>query len=356
LADSGSGEKTERATTKKRKDERKKGNVFSSKDIVSVASIVVMFFALRLWFPIIYDQIKRLFRLFTDYAAETGTISITLAANLFRECVIVFSIAVLPLLLLSLLVSVVAYGFQTKFLFAQEALKPKFNRLNPIEGLKRIVSLRSLVELIKNLIKITILVVIVYTFINSRIMPMTITMYMSLEQSSIYILDSVIALVVSVSIVFVGVALLDLVYQKWDYEKRLRMSKHEVKEEYKQLEGDPVVKRKIKEVQMKMAMSRMMQAVPTADVVIKNPTHFAIALRYDIMMDMAPVVIAKGMDELAQRIVRVAEENGVFVTEEKELARALYASVELNREISAEFYDVVAEILALLYKLKNKKI
>ena len=356
MADSGSGEKTERATAKKRRDERKKGNVYSSKDIVSVASVIIMFFALRLWFPVIYDQVTRLFRLFADYAADSEEMTVALAQNIFADCAWVFAIAALPLLCLSMLVSVVAYGAQTKFLFSQEALKPKFNRLNPIEGFKRMVSLRSFIELVKNMVKITILIVIVYNFISSRVMPMITTMYMGLEQSAIYILDSVIALVISICIVFICIAALDLVYQKWDYERRLRMSKHEVKEEYKQLEGDPKVKRRIREVQMKMAMSRMMQSVPTADVVIKNPTHFAVALRYDIMKDMAPILVAKGMDELALRIIRVAEENDVYVTEERELARALYSSVELNREISADFYDVVAEILAVLYKMKNRTI
>ena len=356
MADSGTGEKTEKATAKKRRDERKKGNVSSSKDVVSVASIILMFFALRLWFPVMFDQIKRLFRLFTDYAAVTEEVTPVLTANLFRECVIIFSITIIPLLCLSVLISVVAYGFQTRWLFAQEAIKFKLSKLNPIEGFKRMVSLRSFVELIKNLIKIVILVVIVYSFIRSRVSDLATTMYMSLEQSSIYILDSTIALIVSICIIFVGIALLDLVYQRWDYEKRLRMSKHEVKEEYKQLEGDPQVKRRIREVQMKFAMSRMMQAVPTADVVIKNPTHYAVALRYDIMKDMAPILVAKGQDELALRIIKVAEDNGVYTTEEKELARALYSGVELNMEISAEFYDMVAEILALLYKMKNKTI
>jgi flagellar biosynthetic protein FlhB len=134
------------------------------------------------------------------------------------------------------------------------------------------------------------------------------------------------------------------------------MSKHEVKEEYKQLEGDPLVKRRIREVQQKFAMSRMMQAVPAADVVIKNPTHFAVALKYDVSMDQAPLVIAKGRDEVALRIIRIAEENGIYVAEDKPLVQAIYFAVDLNREIGVEFYDTVAEILALLYKMQNKSI
>jgi flagellar biosynthetic protein FlhB len=134
------------------------------------------------------------------------------------------------------------------------------------------------------------------------------------------------------------------------------MSKHEVKEEYKQLEGDPKVKSRIREVQRKFAMSRMMQAVPTADVIIKNPTHYAVALKYDIEKDMAPVLVAKGQDEVALRIIKIGEENNIFITENKPLAQAIYAAIDLNREISEEFYDTVAEVLALLYKMQNKTI
>ena len=356
MADSGTGEKTERATTKKRKDERKKGNVFSSKDIVTVASVVVMFFALRLWFPVMVEHVDAFFLKFIDYAGTNYEVTGGFVASLYKDAAILVCIVALPLLLLSMFVSIIAYGMQTKFLFAQEALKPKFSRLSPIEGFKRIFSLRSFVELFKNLIKIIILVAIVYRFLIGRVMPLTRTLFMNLEQSASYILNSVITLVMSICIVFVCIAALDLVYQKWDYERRIKMSKHEVKEEYKQLEGDPMVKRRIRDVQMKFAMSRMMQAVPTADVVIKNPTHYAAALKYDIVKDMAPVLVAKGQDDMALRIIKVAEENGVFITENRELARALYVSVDLNREISAEFYDTVAEILALLYKMKNKTI
>ena len=356
MADSSTGEKTEKATSKKRKDERKKGNIATSKDVVTVASVLVIFFALRLWFPVIVEQINRLFNMFMNYASLNDEVTPRLAENIFIDCVTVFAIAVLPILLLSVLVSVTAYLFQTKLLFSQDSLKPKFGRLSPIEGFKRMFSLRSFVELIKNLIKVIILASVSFNFVRGRFMPMTRTMNMSLEQAAAYILDSIIWLIISICIIFVCVAALDFVYQKWDYERRIRMSKHEVKEEYKQLEGDPQVKRRIRDVQMKFSMSRMMQAVPTADVVIKNPTHYAVALKYDIMKDVAPILVAKGQDEVALRILKTAEENDVYVTENKELAQALYAGVELNREITAEFYDVVAEVLALLYKLKNKTI
>jgi len=315
-----------------------------------------MFFALRLWFPVMFENISMLFQKYIGAAGRSDAVTVTFAQSTAVEVALTFAVIVLPLLFISMLVSIVATGIQTKFNFAQEALKPKFSRINPIEGFKRILSLRSFVELIKGLLKITILVVIVYRFIMGRIQPMTKTMFMSIEESAAYIFNSVLWLIVSICIVFVCVSLLDFLYQKWDYERRIKMTKHEVKEEYKQLEGDPLVKRRIREVQMKFAMSRMMQQVPTADVVIKNPTHYAVALRYDLEKDIAPVLIAKGVDEVALRIVKVAEEHGVYITENVPLAQALYAMVDLNKEISADFYDTVAEILALLYKLKKKTI
>lgn len=356
MADSGTGEKTEKATSKKRKDERKKGNVFSSKDVVTVASVLIMFFAMRLWFPVIFANYTQFFRKFAEYAGTRDTITLTTVGNFYLDAVILVAIAALPLLCLSLLISVIAYGAQTRFLFAQEALKPKFSRISPIEGFKRMFSLRSFVELIKNLVKICIIAYLVYRFLLRHVEPLTMTMLMDVEQAAKYILNCVIMLVASICIVFVCIAALDFVYQRWDYENRIKMSKHEVKEEYKQLEGDPLVKRRIREVQQKFAMSRMMQAVPTADVIIRNPTHYAVALKYDVESDPAPVVIAKGRDEIAQRIIKIAEENGIYITENVPLAQAIYFAVDLNREIGVEFYDTVAEILALLYKMQNKSI
>lgn len=351
-----SGEKTEKATSKKRKDERKKGNVFSSRDIVTAASILIMFFAIRLWFPVMYENIYVLFQRFDGYADTNETITTSMVTNLYLDAAMTVLIAAMPLLFLSMMVSILATGAQTKFLFSQEALKPKFSRINPIEGFKRMFSLRSIIELLKGLVKIVILVVIVYRYLIVRILPLANTLFMNLEQSTTYILSSVIWLIVNISIVFICIAALDFLYQRWDYERRIKMTKHEVKEEYKQLEGDPMVKRRIRDVQMKFAMSRMMQQVPTADVIIKNPTHYAVALRYDVEKDMAPVLVAKGIDELALRIIKIGEENDIFITENKPLAQAIYGSVELNREISVEFYDTVAEILALLYRMKNKSI
>ena len=163
-------------------------------------------------------------------------------------------------------------------------------------------------------------------------------------------------LVMKICLAFIAISVFDYFFQWWEFERQIKMSKQELKEEYKQMEGDPQIKGKIKEVQRRMAMSRMMQSVPQADVVIKNPTHFAVALKYDLQNNEAPVLVAKGQDQLALRIIKEAEAHDVFVLENKPLARAIYATTDINREIPSEFYGTIAEILVYVYKIKNKNL
>ncbi|MGL4790145.1 MAG: EscU/YscU/HrcU family type III secretion system export apparatus switch protein, partial [Anaerotignaceae bacterium] len=178
----------------------------------------------------------------------------------------------------------------------------------------------------------------------------------SINNSISIIFDLILGLVFKVCLAFLAVAVFDYFFQWWDFERQMKMSKHELKEEYKQMEGDPQIKSKIKEIQRRMAMSRMMQEVQHADVVIKNPTHFAVALKYDIEKDNAPILLAKGQDEVALRIIKEAEAHDIYILENKPLARAIYSTTDLNREIPAEFYGTVAEILVYVYKIKNKKL
>lgn len=180
------------------------------------------------------------------------------------------------------------------------------------------------------------------------------TMDMDLSVSCVYMLNMIYNMVMRIVMVFFVIACLDFMYQKWDFERNMKMTKQEVKEEFKQMEGDPQIKGKIRSIQRQRALSRMMQAVPQADVIIKNPTHFAVALKYDIDKDAAPVVVAKGQDELAKRIIMIGEANGVTVIENKPLARALYASCELNGQIPEEYYGAVAEILVYVFKMNKK--
>ncbi len=233
-------------------------------------------------------------------------------------------------------------------------MAPKFERLNPIKGIKNLLSLKSLVELIKNIIKIIILSVILYQIIKGDLRAVSRTIDMNVMDSSVYVLNSIMDMVMKVSIVFLAIAGFDYFYQWWDYERQIKMSKQEMKEEYKQTEGNPEIKGRIRNIQRERARSRMMQSVPTADVIIRNPTHFAVALRYDIEKDNAPVLLAKGQDELALRIVAIGEEHGIYVLENKPLARGIFASTKVGEPIPPEYYGMVAEILVYVYRMNNK--
>ena len=243
---------------------------------------------------------------------------------------------------------------QTRLLVSGELMKPKFNRINPLEGFKRLFSLKSVINALKGILKISILMVIVYFSIENMFHESAKYLYVDLRASCTHLFSQGVSMVVKIALAFIALAALDILYQWWDYERQIRMSKQEIKEEYKQTEGDPQIKGKIKEMQRKRAQSRMMQQVPQADVVIRNPTHFAVALRYHPDEDAAPIVLAKGQDSLALRIVKVAEEHKVAVIENVPLARALYADAELDREIPPALYNPVAEVLVYIFRLNEK--
>ena len=350
------GEKTEKATPKKRQDERKKGNVFISKDITALISILGIFFSMKLLFPSMYKTTKAFTFRYIGYAAYKTDLTDSFIKEIAVTSLDAFVRAAIPIILIAMLIGVAITLAQTKLLFSMESLKPKFNRLNPLEGIKKLFSLKSMVEVLKGIIKISIILIVLYNFIKGRFVDFSRTLTMGLMDSSHFMLKSVLDMVFNISIAFTGIAAIDYFYQWWDYERQIKMSKHDLKEEYKQMEGNPQIKGKIKEIQRQRAMSRMMQAVPSADVVIKNPTHYAVALKYDIENDSAPILVAKGQDELALRIIKVAEENNVSVIENKPLARSIFAATDLNREIPAEHYGEIAEILVYIYKLNNKEI
>lgn len=239
-------------------------------------------------------------------------------------------------------------------LISGEALRPKFSHINPLQGVKRLFSLRSIIEALKGLLKIAVLLYLIYQFLSGVVDTFSKYLFTDLGAVCSHLLDLAFQMSMQIAVAYVVLAAADIFYQWWDYERQIRMSKREIKEEYKQMEGDPQVKGRIKELQRKMAQSRMMQKVPQADVVIRNPTHFAVALRYKADQDRAPVVLAKGQDQMALRIVSLAEENGVAVVENVPLARALYASTDLEQEIPPELYGAVAEVLVYLYQMNEK--
>ncbi len=345
--------KTEQATPKRRQDERKKGHVPMSKDAVGVASLFAAIVSLRLLGSSVVPNVSAYF-VFCFEQMQSAQLTETFSVLAMRFLSMTAQV-VGPVAGLAILASMAATFAQTRFLVSAEHIKPKLSKLSPLKGIKNLFSVKSLIETFKNLLKITILLYLVYTCLRDMVDVSARFLYAEIGGACQYLFDAVFSMLIKIAIAFLVIAAIDYFYQRWDYENQLKMSKQELKEEYKQTEGDPKVKGKIKEIQRKMAMQRMMAAVPEADVVVRNPTHVAVALRYHPGEDEAPVVLAMGLDQLALRIVAVAEENNITVIENVPLARALYAEAELNRQIPSSLYEAVAEVMIYLFKLGKLK-
>ena len=354
MAEAGGQEKTEQPTGKRRRDARKEGNVFQSRDVATVVMLIGVFSAASLMIPLIYTNVRSYSITIWD-SIGSDQMEDFLSGPGFFAFVSSLAKCSLPLLLVAFLLGILSHGVQTRFNVSFKSIQPKLSKLNPISGIKKLFSLRNVVELLKNLIKIILLLVLLLSILEDDVVRIARTLDMNLLNSATLMLELVWELVKKVCIAFTVVAFFDFLFQRWQYEKDLKMTKQEVKEEYKQTEGNPEIKGRIKKIQRNMAMSRMMQKVPQADVIIRNPTHFAVALKYDPKKHGAPIVLAKGQDELALRIIKKGEEHQVAIVENRPLARALYAQCELDQQIPAEYYGAVAEILVYIYKASHRE-
>ncbi len=352
----GGGEKTEQATTKRKQDERKKGNVFKSQEIIILGSLLVVIFTIQALGGVTLTALNQAFERFWTLAGTLGSISPADLRELFIQGAGVYLVAALPALLAAAVAAVVLTMAQTRGLVSTELLKPKFSKLNPINGIKKMFSLRGLMELLKSIVKIIVLGYVIFNEYQSRFNELPRLMEMDFRAVLSYTGEFIMSIVVSVAVIYAALSAVDYLFQRWQYERDLRMSKQEIKEEYKQTEGDPQIKGKIKEKQRQMSMARMMQSVPEADVIIRNPTHYAVAVKYDAGRARAPLVLAKGQDLLALRIIKKAEEAGVMLMENPSLARSLYENVPLEAEIPEEFYGPVAEVLAFVYAQQKRGI
>lgn len=347
--------KTEEATPKKREDERKKGNIFQSEDVVSSLSILFVFLILKLVFQYMYRYYCNFFIQNFSYIKAVSNLNESFALLDLKKAAGAALLLCAPVMAASMLAAIVTSGAQTRFKVTGEKIKFKLSNISPIQGLKNLFSMRSVMEFVKALIKVVAGGYILYQELRNICNQCISMLYGDVGAASAAILNDVIDLVIQLSLVFIGVAVIDYFYQRWDYERNIKMTKEEVKEEFKQLEGNPETKGRIRQLQRQMSRQRMMQKVPTADVVVRNPTHFAVALRYKPETDAAPVVVAKGQDYLALRIVKVAEKYRIPMKEDKPLARALYAAVDVGNEIPAEFYQALAELMAWVYRLKKER-
>ncbi|KHF39763.1 flagellar biosynthesis protein FlhB [Halalkalibacter okhensis] len=348
-------EKTEKATPKKRQDTRKKGQVAKSTDVNTAIILLLVFLFLWLFGGLLgetlFNLLKHTFQTYLLMEMTEANI-----AALFWELVMESAIVLLPIMMIALIAGVAASYIQVGVLFAPEAIKMKLSNFDPIKGAKRIFSIRALVELLKSLLKISLAGVVVFIIIWMNLENVMILSQKSVGDGFAFIAQLTAILGISVAILLLILSIPDYLYQKYDHEKQIKMSKKDVKDEHKNMEGDPRIKSKRKQKQMEMAMQRMMQEVPKADVVITNPTHFAVALRYDEEKADAPFVVAKGVDFMAQKIKGVAAEHKVVTVENRPLARALYHQAEIGDQVPEELFKAVAEVLAYVYRLKDKQI
>ena len=346
-------EKTEEPTSKKIEDARKDGNVPKSQDTSSFVTLVVAIAAFFALFPYMKDRMFNLYRFCQSYIGidlEKNDVHI-LMITIFKE----FALMVLPLAAIVALSGVLASVMQFGFLSTTKPLIPDFKKIDPIKGIKNLISMKKLIEGIKIIVKVTLVMTLAYYYLFDFTKELPSVVFFSIYDQLEWLRDKAFILIAVMLLLFLGLALFDLFFVRYNYFKDLKMSKQEIKDEYKQMEGDPQVKARIRRVQMEMSKKRMMSDIPSADVVITNPTHFAVAIRYDTEKEHAPKVIAKGVDHLALKIKEIAREHGVQIVENKPLARELYKKCEIDELIPDTMYKAVAEVLAFVYKSSQKE-
>ncbi|MDU5106587.1 fused FliR family export protein/FlhB family type III secretion system protein [Clostridium sp.] len=350
----GADEKTEEATPKKKSDSRKKGQIPRSKDI----GLAITLIATTLVIVALSGTVVSVLRDGVIYfLGDMGTMEVT-ENSLKSINLLVLSkaaIAIMPIILPIMIAGVAASLLQSGFLVVKDAIKPSFGKLNPLNGFKNMFSKKSLVELIKNIILISIIIFIAYNYIRDNFEKIMQTGNLYLPTLGIEIKSLLVGIFVKICILLVVVAVIDYVVQYILFQKDIRMTKQEIKEEYKQMEGDPQLKSKIKQKQREISQRRMMQSVGEATVVITNPTHLAIAIKYTEGQMEAPKVVAKGADNIAIKIKEKAMESKVPIIENKPLARLIYETVDIDKDIPQDMYQAVAEVLAMVYKLDKKK-
>lgn len=347
-------ERTEEATPRRKQEARKKGQVPRSTELNSVIVLLALFVILNFlgrWF---YRELIIYMEQYLSPDELNTELSDSNLGDLLIRHGVMFLRLFLPLGLGALLIGLVINLIQVGPMFTLEPLRPKFSKLNPIAGLQRLFSPHGFVELAKSIIKLTIVVYFAYTTIRQHLFLFLDMVRQTPFDVAMAVWRIIYQVALKICVFLLVLAILDYLYQRWEYRKSLRMTKREVKDEFKQTEGNPQIKNKIRQRQREIAMRRMMQEVPKADVVITNPTHLAIALKYDSSKMSAPVVVAKGEGFIAQKIKEIAAANDVVLVENRPLAQALYKTVDIGEMIPANLFQAVAEVLAYVYRLKRK--
>ncbi|RKM62435.1 flagellar biosynthesis protein FlhB [Butyrivibrio sp. CB08] len=357
--DANGAEKSEEPTTKKLDDARKEGQVAKSQEVATAFSLLALFVILRILYPFIGSNFQAIFeRVYNNIpnVARTydGYLPVATIISILNNAILTMLLIAAPFLIIGFLIAFLSDLVQVGFKPTSKPLQPKLSKINPISGMKKIFSTRKLFELGKSILKLAVMAVVIYSFFTGRTESLFLLYDMPLKQAIGLMGDLIISLGLRIGVAYMIIAIMDLIYQRRKFKKDMMMTKQEVKDEYKNSEGDPAVKSAQKRRMMESSRRRMMQQLPQADVVITNPTHYAVAIKYDAEEADAPIVVAKGSDYLAQKIKEIAKENGVEIVENKPLARMLFANVEIGEMVPPELYKAVAEVLAYVYHLKGK--
>ena len=352
------GEKTEPATAKKLREAREDGKVAKSKELTAAFDLIVMFLMLKIFVSTIGDGFLQIFyyvyNLIPDFIGINAMDVSTYAVMSFFSPVNIQMLKIVaPFFIFGFAVTLLVNILQVGWKVSTKPMQPKLDRFNPVNGMKRIISKDSVFELFKSLIKIALILYIAYTAIKDHENDLFILYDIPLNQAIALCGDVIIGAGLKISLVYLVVGIADFIYQKYRFNEEMKMTKQEVKDEYKNTEGNPEVKGRQRQRMREASRRRMMQDVPKADVVITNPTHLAVAIKYEPEVHKAPVVLAKGEDYLAMKIREIAKENQIEIVENKPLARMLYANVEIGNEIPPELYQAVAEILAMVYNMRQ---
>lgn len=354
------GEKTEEPTGKRLKDARNDGKVAKSKEISAAFSLLVLFLVLKFYSGVMGEIFVRLFTYVLggiDDFVWLNRKEFTQVAfgGLFAEIAKEMLLLVLPFFLFGFVIVLLIDLIQVGWHVTAKPMQPKLSKINPLNGFKRIISKEKLFELLMSIIKVGLIFGIAYTSLKDRANDLFILYELTINQALVLVGELIIDVGIKISAVYMVVGVVDYIYQKHKFHEDMKMTKQEVKDEYKNTEGDPQIKGRIRRKMMEASQRRMMQDVPKADVVITNPTHFAVAIAYEEGGEhKAPVVLAKGEDFLAQKIKEVAKENNVQIVENKPLARMLYHNVDIGAEIPPELYQAVAEILATVFRNRTR--
>ena len=354
-ADGEGGEKTEPATDKKLRDARDEGKVAKSKELTAAFDLIVLFLVLKVFMSFVGEKLlgffSYIYNRMPDFLNETQKdMSSVTVRNFMNDIILQFLLTCLPFFIFGVVVTILVSIVQVGWKVTTKPMAPKLDKFNPINGFKRIFSKDAIFELIKSVLKIGVILYMAYSSIKSHQNDIFILYELPHKRAVALVGDIIINTGLKISIVYLIVGIVDYIYNKHKFNEDMKMTKQEVKDEFKNTEGDPAIKGQQRKRMQEASQRRMMQDVPKADVVITNPTHFAVAIKYDADTNQAPVVTAKGQDYVAMKIKEIARDNNIRIVENKPLARMLFHNVELGAEIPPELYQSVAEILAMIYK------